>query len=203
MRVRRIAADEGRLLRELRVAALREAPEAFGESLAEAEASDAAEYAERARAGSAGDRRAWFVAEDGAPPSPIGLVLGRRRPPATCLVFSMWVAPTARGQGVGRALLEAVEDWAAGSGARHVVLWVFRANSGALAFYRRLGFLRLRRGPDADSGAPYDAWAMRRPIRQARRLVRYGNRPEHERDDDGDHDDHEDDPRRRIAGLHR
>lgn len=41
VRVRRIAAEEGPLLRELRVAALREAPEAFGESLAEAEAPDA------------------------------------------------------------------------------------------------------------------------------------------------------------------
>jgi ribosomal protein S18 acetylase RimI-like enzyme len=164
VRVRRIAGHEGALLRELRVAALREAPEAFGESLLEAESRDAAEYAARARAGSAGDRRAWFVAEEGAPPSPVGLVLGRRRPPDTCLVFSMWVAPPARGSGVGRALLDALEDWAGALGARDTVPWVFRANTGAIAFYRRLGFRRVATGPDAEVGTPYDAWAMRRPI---------------------------------------
>ncbi|KRT63839.1 MAG: GCN5-like protein N-acetyltransferase [Chloroflexi bacterium CSP1-4] len=164
VRVRRIAGHEGGLLRELRLASLREAPEAFGESLLEAESRDADEYTARARAGSAGDRRAWFVAEEGAPPSPIGLVLGRRRPPDTCLVFSMWVAPPARGSGVGRALLDAVEDWARAWGARDVVLWVFRANAGAITFYRRLGFRRVATGPDAEVGAPYHAWAMRRPI---------------------------------------
>lgn len=168
VRVRRIAGHEGGLLRELRLAALREAPEAYGESLLEAESRDAAEYAARARAGSAGDRRAWFVAEEGTPPAPVGLVLGRRRPPDTCLVFSMWVAPPARGSGVGRALLDAVEDWARAWGARETVLWVYRANAGAIAFYRRLGLRRIATGPDAEVGTPYDAWAMSRPISAGR-----------------------------------
>lgn len=160
LRVRRIRSSEAGLLRALRLRALAESPEAFGETMAEAEARDEAEYAARARAGSQGDRRAWFVAESPGPDEAVGLALGRRRPPADCMIFSVWVADSARGRGVGRALVLAVVGWARAWGARTAVLWVFRANVGALAFYERLGFVRADSGPDAELGAPHDAVAM-------------------------------------------
>lgn len=50
------------------------------------------------------------------------------------------VAPEAEGQGVGRALLRHVEDWARERGFREVVLDVFAGNSGAIAFYDRVGY---------------------------------------------------------------
>jgi GNAT superfamily N-acetyltransferase len=76
----------------------------------------------------------------------------------------MWVAPDARRAGVGRALLDAIDDWARPWGARQVVLWVVAGNDRALDFYRRLGFRLIESGPDADSGAAYGALAMSRPI---------------------------------------
>ena len=122
-RVRRIRADEGALLKTLRVRALAEEPEAFGESVAEAEARDEAEFMARARAASVGGRRAWFLAELGPEPGSsaehvaVGLAMGRRRPPDTCMVFSVWVAGTARRRGVGRALVDAIAGWARSWGA--------------------------------------------------------------------------------------
>jgi GNAT superfamily N-acetyltransferase len=165
--VRRIQADEGPLLRDLRLASLADSPDAFGQRLEHAVAQPAADWASTARAAAHGDRRAWFIAWDGQ--RPIGLVQGRRRPPDDCLLFSMWVAPTVRRGGQGRALVEAIAAWAAGWGASRIVLWVISGNDGALRFYERLGFRLLDRGPDSDTGAAYGAVAMERPIAAAPR----------------------------------
>ncbi|CAN5574880.1 hypothetical protein BH23CHL7_BH23CHL7_10730 [soil metagenome] len=160
--ITRLNADEGMLLRDLRLAALADSPTAFGQSLGDAASQPDEDWQASARAASSGDRRSWFVARlDG---QPVGLVQARRRPPHDCLVFSMWVAPAALRAGVGRALLEAVDDWARGWAGRQVVLWVIAGNDTALRFYRRLGFRIVPDGADAASGALYGAVAMRRPI---------------------------------------
>jgi GNAT superfamily N-acetyltransferase len=161
MEVRRITADEWALLRELRLASLGDAPQAFGQTREKALGEPDSEWQSAARASSRGDRRAWFLAraDDG---SDVGLVQARRRPPAECLIFSMWVAPGARRTGAGRALIDAVADWAGGWGATRMVLWVFGANEGAQRFYERIGFRVVSEGPDADSGGSYGALAMER-----------------------------------------
>ena len=163
--IRRIAADEWRVLRELRLAALADSPEAFGQPLSEAAAQPDSEWISASRAASSGDRRAWFIAWDRD--RPVGLVQARRRPPDDCLVFSMWVSPAVRRAGVGRLLLDEVDRWAASWGARAVVLWVAAGNDAATRFYERIGFVGLPTGPDAQAGAAYGAAAMTRPIRPA------------------------------------
>ena len=50
------------------------------------------------------------------------------------------VAPEAEGQGVGRALLERVEQWARDHHCLEVVLDVFAGNEAATAFYERCGY---------------------------------------------------------------
>jgi len=161
----RIRADEWPLLRELRLASLLDAPEAFGQRYENAAAEPESEWRSAARASARGDRRAWFVArmDDGVADA-IGLVQARRRPPQDCLVFSMWVAPAARRAGVGAALIGAVARWARGWGGQRMVLWVFGANDGALRFYERIGFHVLAEGPDAESGRAFGALAMELPI---------------------------------------
>jgi ribosomal protein S18 acetylase RimI-like enzyme len=58
-------------------------------------------------------------------------------------VQALAVAPQARGGGVGRALMQAAEDYARSLGLASVSLhtWVF--NTGAHDFYERLGYERL------------------------------------------------------------
>ncbi len=161
--VSRVSAEEGRVLRELRLESLRDSPDAFGQTFEKASEEPDSEWQSTARASAAGDRRAWFAARDDAGAG-VGLGQARRRPPHDCLVFSMWVAPRARRAGAGRALLEAVDGWARGWGARRIVLWVFGTNDGAQRFYERIGFRFVREGPDADSGSSYGAVAMERPV---------------------------------------
>ncbi len=166
VRVRRIDAADGPLLRELRLRSLAEAPEAFGQSLADAAARPDAEWRADARAAGQGDRRAWFIAEEAGadPTTSVGVVLVRRRPPDVALVFSMWVDSRVRRGGVGRALIDTAEGWAGSWGAERIVLWVVAGNESAIRFYQRLGFMVTESGTDADSGRAYGALAMSRPI---------------------------------------
>ena len=162
LHIRRIRPDDGPLLRELRLRSISDAPHAFGQPLEEARVRPDVEWSRSARHSSRGDNRAWFIAENAA--GPVGLVQGRRRRPATLLLFSMWVDPNARRDGVGRELIARLEDWARGWDALETILWVFAANSAALDFYRDLGFEPVRAGQDAESGARFAAVAMRREI---------------------------------------
>jgi GNAT superfamily N-acetyltransferase len=155
--IRRIKPDDWALLRDLRLRALLDAPEAFGQTYANAAAEPELEWRSTARSASAGDRRAWFFA---GPAADQGMVQTRRRPPDDCLVFSMWVAPEARREGVGRALIDGAAEWARAWGARRIVLWVTGANEGAQRFYERIGFRLMSDGPDAESGHAFGALAM-------------------------------------------
>lgn len=71
-------------------------------------------------------------------------------------VSDLWVAPAARGTGLGRRLLGAVaRDAGAQWGALYLALAVYDTSPGARAFYDRLGFApvtgqaRLTLGPEA------------------------------------------------------
>jgi GNAT superfamily N-acetyltransferase len=160
--IRRIMADDWEVLRELRLASLTDAPDAFGQRYEEAGLTDERDWMTTARASAKGDRRAWFIAYDNG--VAVGLVQGRRRPPADCLLFSMWVAPGARRQGTGRGLVQAVEDWGREWGANRVVLWVIDGNDAAIRFYDRIGFKLLPAGPDAEAGRIHGALAMERRV---------------------------------------
>jgi GNAT superfamily N-acetyltransferase len=55
-------------------------------------------------------------------------------------VQDLYVAPSARGRGLGRELIQAVRQRAAEQGARYVKLTVYDRDPAALAFYRSIGF---------------------------------------------------------------
>ncbi len=55
---------------------------------------------------------------------------------------SLWVDPSARGQGVGDLLITTVMAWAKGAGSVHLMLWVTEGNTHAERLYKRHGFRR-------------------------------------------------------------
>lgn len=134
MRIRRLQPDDWKVFREVRLAALSEAPYAFG-STHEREVL-AADGIWRDRLGT----RAQFAAElDG---SVVGTAGGFREDDSTAALISMWVAPHARGKGAGDALVKAVIDWAGVEGFQTIRLWVAQGNDRAEALYLRWGFSR-------------------------------------------------------------
>jgi GNAT superfamily N-acetyltransferase len=131
--VRRVLSEDWSVLRSVRLAALADAPDAFGSTLAEEERYSEAEW------------RAWlhpaavFVAlTDGRPVGMAAGIVGDH--PEERKLVAAWVHPSHRRYGVGAALLSAVEAWAVEDGAATLVLWVTRGNTAAGALYRRHGF---------------------------------------------------------------
>ncbi|MGY0235427.1 GNAT family N-acetyltransferase [Longispora urticae] len=130
--VRRLGAEDWEVTRRLRLAALLDAPDAFGGSYADTLARPEEQW------------RSWpgggpvFVAElDGLP---IGLVCGYPHPDGRAELISMWVAPEARGRRVAAQLIDAVADWARQSGAEALELHVYPHNQAAYQAYARYGF---------------------------------------------------------------
>jgi GNAT superfamily N-acetyltransferase len=135
--LRELSAGDWADWRELRLAALREAPYAFGAKLADWQGTGDAEHRWRRRLD--GGSRNLLAEFDG---TPAGMASGR--PPdrdGTVELISMWVAPFARGRGVGDALVTAVVRWAEEQGAQRVALRVYEGNRHAANLYRRHGFL--------------------------------------------------------------
>lgn len=162
--MRQIRADEGAVLKRVRLAALLESPSAFGSSYAaEADSSDD-HWASRAVLGAAGDPSVTFFAVDGD--SVVGLVAGYRRPdvPSSVELVSMWVSPAHRGAGVGRQLVDAVIAWAGRAGATTVELWVTRGNDDAVRMYEAAGFQPTGDHQPLPSDPCKDELRMRRPV---------------------------------------
>lgn len=140
MTIRRLRRDEVDGWRDLRLRMLTESPAAFGTTLETALAAPHEEWVARTEALATGSDRAMFVADEAGE-----LVAGAGAVPdpddaAVPHLVAMWVAPQARGRGVGRGLVEAVIDWARELGAPSIRLFVVDHNAGALALYERCGF---------------------------------------------------------------
>jgi GNAT superfamily N-acetyltransferase len=138
--VRPLRDDEAKLFKDLRLRALADAPSAFAQTHAEIATKPDTYWDDMTRSVTEPGRHAMFVAEEDA--APVGLVFGlvdRERGDAAHL-GGMWVDPSARGHGVGRALGDAVLGWARARCFRRIVLWVTEGNSSAIALYEGLGF---------------------------------------------------------------
>lgn len=140
--------DDWPLWRELRLAALADAPAAFGATLAEWSGEGDREERWRARLSLPGGRD-LVVLLDGAA---VGMVSGVRTPDdRTVELISMWVSPAGRGRGVGNRLIQAIAQWASEQGASTLRLSVMRDNPKAIALYERHGFTTAADGDDAES----------------------------------------------------
>lgn len=132
----RITADEWRAWRDLRLEALREAPYAFGSTLAEWQGAGDTETRWRARLADVPFNLVAYL--DG---TAAGIASGTAvTADGIVELISMWVAPFARGRGVGDALVTGVVQWARDSHAKHISLAVVPGNTHAIALYRRHGF---------------------------------------------------------------
>lgn len=132
--VKLLPSSDWHVLRDARLAALRDSPEAFLTPYeAESDWPDD-RWQTRMSAGS------WVVAIDGSEVIGIaGLVVGEPEHEGRH-VESIWVAPTHRGHGVLAALLDIVAAVGRALGLAHLRLWVIEDNVVALSAYLREGF---------------------------------------------------------------
>ncbi len=145
--LRELRAEDWRTWRSMRRAALADAPEAFGSSLAEW--SGAGDTEERWRARLVAVSYNVLAELDG---SPVGMVSATSPAHGDMELLSMWVAPEGRGRGVGDALVTWVRERARQAGATRVLLDVRAANSHAITLYERNGFCDI--GAASEPGDP-------------------------------------------------
>jgi ribosomal protein S18 acetylase RimI-like enzyme len=136
IRVRRLVPEDWKVWRDIRLAALADAPSAFGASLAEEQRFDEARWRRRLLPSSG----MAAVALDG--PAAVGLI-GGWTPEWTDAVqlVALWVDPAARGQGIADALVTEVIDWSTEHGHPRVELRVTNDNNAARTLYLRHGFI--------------------------------------------------------------
>lgn len=139
--ITRLVPEQWAVYRQVRLAALTDAPSAFSSTLDREMAFEDKLW--RQRIGSAATYLAW---RDG---QPVGTATGIVDDPGDAFAIpgawqlvGMWVASGARGLGVADKLVEAVADCARAQGASGLVLWVTEVNDRARAFYQRMGFAR-------------------------------------------------------------
>jgi ribosomal protein S18 acetylase RimI-like enzyme len=157
--IRRLLRNEAELLRDVRLRALADAPWAFGSSYARELA-----YPPERWQWFADQRDAViYVAVEGGTVYGMagGYVPGQGDSVA---LWGMWVDPRARGQGLARALVEAVIAWARERGAPAIRLDVTDTERArpAAALYRSLGFAPTGERAPLDSDPTLETIVMTR-----------------------------------------
>jgi len=142
VRVDRLGEDDWAAFREIRLRSLLDKPDAFGSTYGDESSSNEDAWRDWAAGRWRGGTAVVFVGRAGDG-TPVGTATGAEfeAEPAVAHVYAMWVAPDARGEGVGGALLDAVSDWARTRGCDRLVLSVTESNDTARVFYARRGFV--------------------------------------------------------------
>jgi RimJ/RimL family protein N-acetyltransferase len=135
VRIRRLVPDDWELWRDVRLASLADAPYAYGSTLAREQEFDEVTWRSRLTPGN-GVAAAAVFNKDG-----VGAI-AVYTPPDTgvALLVAAWVAPTARGRGVGDALVAEMLDWAREQGYDQLELRVADGNEPARKLFLRNGF---------------------------------------------------------------
>jgi len=130
--IRRVETGDWEAFRDVRLAALADAPYAFMATLAQEQ-----EFGEqRWREWIA--KSVFFLAWDGARPA--GVVGAFITDDGGWHIISMWVSAAARGTGVAGRLMDVVIGHIRAQGAQQAGLWVTDGNDRARAFYAKHGF---------------------------------------------------------------
>jgi GNAT superfamily N-acetyltransferase len=150
-------------MRDVRLAALKDTPLAFGSTYERESKFTDAEWMHRASSWN-GEQRVAYLAWDGD--QACGIAAGHldEHDASKAHLFSMWVAPTHRTIGVGRSLVQQVISWAKSRGAGELILSVTSCNHGAEQFYVRLGFARTGRTEPYPNRADLIEYEMSRSL---------------------------------------
>ena len=128
-------ADEAERLRNLRLAALKDAPYAFGAQY-EVDKEKPISFWQQSIA----DTNWFFVAINGEDIGLIGVEVAGVDRGSDCWIFGWWIAPNYRGRGVTALMLRKIDEFCLDKNWRKQGLGVWPENERAIAAYRKLGF---------------------------------------------------------------
>jgi GNAT superfamily N-acetyltransferase len=170
MRVRHVVKGEAERLRQLRLAALAEDPDAFGSTHARDAAHPQQHWDRWAAESDAGSRQRTFVlADDEDRWHGLALVKHDADEPGTAVLNGMWVAPGVRGRRLAVLLSDACAAWATQQGLRELTLVVVVGNEPALRAYEAAGFVVCGTTTWRQAGRTLDELVMARRLTPASR----------------------------------
>ena len=162
MHIRALVPSDAAAFRALRLRSLLECPEAFASSHEEEVDTTLPEIEQRLQPKR--DSVVFGAFQDSELSALVGLQReGMAKLAHKSFIWGVYVAPEARGKGVGaRIMRHALDHAAAAFGARQVNLGVNTKNLAALALYRKLGFVEygLERGYLLVGGVLHDEYQM-------------------------------------------
>lgn len=162
--IRLFRAAEWRLYRDIRLASLLDAPDAFGTTFDQSSAYSDDTWRSRLEDVDLSKNYpvAAFVGN-----RPVALAWGRLDPDDmnTIILNQMWTQPAHRGKGLAAELVRAVIGWANSLSAQSVLLSVTVGNDAAKQLYLGLGFAPTGETEPLRPGAPIDVEEMRLPLR--------------------------------------
>ena len=138
--VRKLQSGEWERYRSNRLAALSDAPYAFGSTYDREITFTESKWRERASSGAEGKRSICIIAVDGD--TGVGIAGGITHPDNARIsqLVSMWVDADHRGTDVAARLVAQVEVWAFDRGSERIVCGVTPENDRATRFYEKMGF---------------------------------------------------------------
>jgi GNAT superfamily N-acetyltransferase len=133
--IRNTCVDDADELRRIRLDALKDEPDAFGSTYAEAMNLSAEQWRHMTTDWN------YFLAFDGS--RAVGMASGGLYPPRPTMrwLYGMYVAPEWRGTGVAQRLVNVVASWARREGVDFLGLHVTESVDRARRFYERVGFV--------------------------------------------------------------
>lgn len=151
--VRNLSSNDWQLYKCIRLRSLVESPDAFGSTYEEEVSFSNDKWLDRVNVGSRAKDALPLLAE--IDEQAIGLACGviHSVNDKYAMVYQMWVDPSVRGRGVGKALLKRIMNWAAEAKMHGVKLDVTTSNEGALKLYSPAGFVNFGEPKPLRSGS--------------------------------------------------
>jgi ribosomal protein S18 acetylase RimI-like enzyme len=134
--IRLLTPDEWVELRNIRLAALRESPQAFLSTYQREILFDSNQWRAEFTRGN------WYIGTRlGRTAGLVGVTRAPGMPVHECFLEYVWVSPECRRSGTGLGMITAVLDRLRAAAVRTVFVWVLDGNAAARHLYERIGFV--------------------------------------------------------------
>ena len=141
--IRRIQICETALYKQIRLASLKDAPNAFETTYDAALQRTDEMWHARVESTAQGSDQAIFLALFDQLPIGIAALVRIKGQTDSGELMQVWVSPEHRGTGVAWDLMNSIFKWAQENNFHRIIAGVTKVNAGALKFYTKYGFSRI------------------------------------------------------------
>jgi len=138
--IRRIYNDEWQLFKTLRLASLKESPQAFSSTYESAVNRTNESWSEQAKTTATGSNKITFITFDDDLPIGIAALYRDEKKFEQGEILQVWIAPEYRGSEVAFELMNTIFQWAKENEFKQIKAIVTEKNDRALKFYLKYGF---------------------------------------------------------------